>query len=573
MKPSNTPTPTSTPVLKPSANEDSSQPPVQSSINTLTYWVPSIQAGTILTITLRYLPIAHHPEPNSNLAAEDTETTNIDYIHNLSFIPLAMVASFFATTLLCNAIFGRRPSNDKHHDPLYHQIIQGAGHVMPSVLALGHSIFNFAGKSIFGDRAEGISHVASEALGVASAAQRINTIQDRQYDHAMDRSPLLDGNMRRIEYAAMRTENAIIYATEILTAYIVMMMNMGLTRIQINDNNRLYWLAGTYHTADIVEAGLIIPINEYAYYAEKIADTYIISAMLHKIGLSDSENPIKAVTPRSIDRLDKEIKNKLKKATTNAKEALEDFTDNLEDAAEEAGKKIEGAFHEVGHQLSNAGDTLVGVFRHSFSHHQTPPVVPAVNSAVTHNQEPETKISGEKADAKKDNTTNNEQLEPETNEEALTLLAISNMFFLEMEGYGMEEDQAYGSSNSSSSSSSSTYHPPVFRSLISQVLHPQPTMVDAETNTEGFGIFNTIEHRVNGATVFTANNLHFNFHRTADTPSNHGGIWGRLSEHARNLGHGIHSYKQSDGTVVIIFPNGMELEISGESFHHPDHSS
>ena len=295
--------------ISPSTEKSSGNESPSHGRNTVTHWIPSIIAlvpcVVMLNIVFRYRGQESEFRSEEAEATEELVETRIDYQYYL-YLSAAIITSVFAgTTFICNTVFGRRPSNDAHHNPLYGRFIEGARENLPLGLAIGSSIASFAGGTAFGSRAEQANHVISVVLTTAVVAQRVTAIDYRLYDHAMDRSLLLNGDMRRLEYIAMLGENTIVYVLELIAHGGFLAMTAGATRIQVTDSNRLYWIASIYGATDVAENTLALLMNEYIYYIEIVADR--LSPVLLAIGIADPARPVHAVTPRAIDQVDHHV--------------------------------------------------------------------------------------------------------------------------------------------------------------------------------------------------------------------------------------------------------------------------
>ncbi len=286
--------------------------------DTIVHYAPSIVALIPFAITLS-IALRHGRHHRQSL--EETED-DIDYQHYLYLALEITTGVFFFTNLFLNFFFGKMPSNYDHHSPLYGRLIEGAQDNLPLSLAIGNSILTFAGGTVFGSHAKQSEHAVSGILTAAVVSQRVTAIDYRLYDHAMDRSLLLNGDMRWLEYVAMRGENAIIYVLESIAHVGLFAVTVGLTRIQITDENRLYLVASIYKATDIAEDALVLLLNEYIYYLETMADR--TSPALRAVGLANPERPVHAVTPRTIDKVDKHLQAEIAKAAHAVEHAAEE---------------------------------------------------------------------------------------------------------------------------------------------------------------------------------------------------------------------------------------------------------
>ena len=349
---------------KPSANEENT-----SFISRASYWSPSIGAGIPFIISLRYLPQSTDPNQASihysNYYMQDEEEADFGYQYYLPYIPVIILGSFFVSTFFCNSIFGRASNRDSHHNPFYHQIIQGAGDYMPAASAVLYSIFRFGASSVGGERSKAIEGLISKALAALNIVSRLDNKVDESYDYRMDRSPLLDGNVRRIEYVDLVIRDGVVYVVEGLLQGAYYAMEMGVTRIAVNDANRLYIITGLYSGADILEESLIYLLNQFTHYAERIADFRAISLILRSIGVADPSKPIKAVTPKAIDEVDKKIAEEIRELNEAAKqfgnklkEGAQHLGEDLKEGAEQLGEEIKEGVKKMGDNLHNIGEDI-----------------------------------------------------------------------------------------------------------------------------------------------------------------------------------------------------------------------
>ena len=280
---------------KPSANEE--EHPAPTIRSRISYFSPTIEAAVPLIISIRYLPQSSqgaYTDYSGNVAyMQDEEETS--YGNYLGYIPVMMFGTFFVTTFFCNLFLGRAPSRDSHHNPFYHKIIQGAGEYMPAVSAVLYSIFRFGARTIGGERAEAVEGIISKALAALNILNRVDDKVDESYDYRMDRSAELDGNVRRIEYIDIVIRDGIVYLVELGLHGLYYAIEMRLTRIAINDENRLYIITALYSGADTIEESLIYLLNQHTYYAQRIVDFQIISSLLQFLGIADPSRPIKAM--------------------------------------------------------------------------------------------------------------------------------------------------------------------------------------------------------------------------------------------------------------------------------------
>lgn len=335
----------------------------QHPIETLTFWSPTIFTSTLFAITLRYIPA-------SSNSTEDNQTDYWSYIY---WTPAYLMGTLSIMTLVSNAMFGRRPNNDAHHNPPYHQIIQVAGHFMPGVLAGLTKLGTFTASTMFGDRASAPNHIANIAIAAIDQVTRAGVIKDRLYDHAMDRSPgvtnpqgtlAIDGAMRFLERIAMHTENKATCAIELAAGGLFVAMQWGLTRLPVNDNNRLAIIAFLYAASDIVESTIIWPVNEYVYYAERWADIPIISKTLLTIGLANL-TPVIGVTPKKSEVLIGIAANAGQQVIHNMANAGQQVVHNIANAGQQVAHNIANAVENLTHEVAQDVNIALGETRHT----------------------------------------------------------------------------------------------------------------------------------------------------------------------------------------------------------------
>ena len=299
------------------------------------YWIPTFVAAVPLIISIRYLPQSTLSISTSspNYIPEEEEAYHGSYF---VYIPAIMFSAFFVNTFLANLFFGVAPNRNSHHNPLGHQVIQVLGEYIPAVTAGLYSIFRFTATTLAGDRAREVEKLVSEGLAILNIVNRGVYIADKTYDYAMDRSPNLNGEVPITQYIDIVIRDLIVYLVEFGLHAGYYAMEMGITRIAINDANRLYIITGLYAGADTIEEGLIYILNQFTYFAEKILEFAVILYLLEYLGI-DPTRTIKAVTPR------KEKIEKIEKAVEKVTDSLKEGGKHLvEDIKEEAGQLVEG---------------------------------------------------------------------------------------------------------------------------------------------------------------------------------------------------------------------------------------
>lgn len=324
----------------------------------ISYYTPSIISSIPFAIT--FILSLRHSRPDASDTMQDEyeveEESGINYQYYLYSALTIVTGIIFGITTFGNIAFGRRPDNDDHHNPLYGRLIESASHNLPLAIAIGNSIVHFVTRTAAGGRSEAVNHVISTTSTAGIIAQRADAIDYRLYDHAMDRSPQLDGNMRWLDSVGVRIENSIVTILELSTHSLFLLMNLGVTRIHVNDNNRLYWISSLYLTTTAIEDILVNLSNEEIYYLTRIAD--IISPFLIAIRLAAPEHPTHAVAPRAIDEVDEKVQTyfrgvkkeledageKVAKFAHTAAERLDNFGDQIADRAEDAWEDIKDFF-------------------------------------------------------------------------------------------------------------------------------------------------------------------------------------------------------------------------------------
>ena len=294
-----------------------------------TNYLPTILTGVFFGITyIRYTP--------AYLEEEDR-----DYRYYLAWTPAILIDALFVGTLIGNLLFGRRPNNSDHYNPVSDRVIQAVGGAMPAVLAGATGLGRMAATAIAGDRAEGTNHMAVVAGIVADHAARAVTIDNLLYSNAMDRSPALDGSMRFLERVAWRAERGITYVVELAVEGVYLAMESGVVNFALNDNNRLTVIAGLYYSGDIARSFLVGAVNEYAYYAERTADIPIISGILLRVGIANLE-PVIAFIPRITVAQGAEV------AVTGLVNGAAAAVDVIENLGEDVAQLAVAAGHKMG---------------------------------------------------------------------------------------------------------------------------------------------------------------------------------------------------------------------------------
>ncbi len=492
--------------------------PSPSSRNQLIYWAPSIESIVVLGITLRSFPFSDQGI-QTNTEAEDHYVThhNTDYKHYLSLPPSTLAFIFCSITIFCNSIFGRRPSTDDRHNPMYHQIIQTAGNVLPTALAGAYSIFNFISRTTGGARSEGINHIVSEAISAADIAQRAIDIADELDDHMRDRSPD-DGNIRRIERIAMHVENTIVTTIEFIVHAGYLAMNMGVTRFTINDQNRLWVIAGIYHAADLTESSLVFIVNEHAYYASRMADSYPLVQILQGLGIANPDHPVQVFAPKPIDKIDEQIQEVVK-------DGIEKVTHTIKDEFKEIGNTVSSITHAIGD----------GIMHLSHNTHQYP--------ELYHN-----KINHTDIDQPDDRKPSAEEEKEEKNDEPIQNQAHEPNWFV-LFFAALEEFNGFTET---------------FNDLNRTFTN---TAIDAGTNTEAVIMLNVQENDALALAETLVQNLHLNLagREVEIRPifpgeEHHAGSFGFFREHRRELASGVVSYTLGNGDILIQF-DGYQIII------------
>lgn len=323
-----------------------------SSSSIVSDYLPSMISSVPLVITLRYLPMSSTNSASVASSSSDpypTEEEGTDYLYYVTMIPVIMLSAFCMVTFLCNAIFGRRPDFDGRHNPVSHQIAQGVGDAIAPTLAVFGTIIRVTSTTILGQRAAAINRFVNRGLAAVDVTARAATTADELYDHAMDRCPVPNtGDMRRIEYGAMLTENAIVATIEFITHGIFAAMEMGMTRVSLNPQNRLYVLAGIYRTADLAETFLVTYTDDLAWFLEHIVDTPLIARILINAGIADPEHPIHGVDPRDIPE-------RLQDGLEEVADTITNAANNVADGFNELGEKITDLF--TGGESTSEGTT------------------------------------------------------------------------------------------------------------------------------------------------------------------------------------------------------------------------
>lgn len=327
-------------VEQPTVSTEVSVPEV-SRLNDVMFWSPTIEAGVLFSIALRYClfnsvqssAMSQFDVDMDVAVAEEYQPTN--YYSYLALVPVVITGAFFLEVFICNYAFGRRPNKDAHHDPIYHSLLQGAGRVGPGILAMGHSALSFGGRFLIGneDRAEVITEVLSDLTVAANIAGRVLVIDDRRYDRYMDRSPDLDGYVIMIDSRGMIVIFHIIYLVEALASAGFFVMDLGVTSVSTNEQNRLYIQAGIFTAADALEGILTDSVATQMYYLTRLAQLKIIADMLTKAGI-DPFSMVKGVEPRKIDKFEEAVVDAIDKVKNVAGVAVNDFMDALEDTGD-----------------------------------------------------------------------------------------------------------------------------------------------------------------------------------------------------------------------------------------------
>ncbi len=308
---------------------------------------PAIEMAAFLALMLRNFPL----ENNS-------DEEHVDYHYYTSTVPAFIVGALFSFTLLSNVMFGRRPNNDNNHNPLSHQIIQAMGYVLPSAVAGLTWVGTNAATLVIGSRAAASNHIATQAMAIFDLAERRVEINDRLYDHAMDRSPsvegrepAINGEMRYLERVAMNTENAITHAVELAAGALYIAMNSGVVRFTLNDNNRLAVISGMYAGANVLEGLLVGITNEQLYYVERWANMPFISQFLLHTGIANTTPVIGIVTREQMIA-------KLAEEEAKIVQAVADKAKEIQDAANERIKQIEEAAADKIREIEDAASAF-----------------------------------------------------------------------------------------------------------------------------------------------------------------------------------------------------------------------
>ncbi len=323
-------------------DDEKEEPGERPSSSVVSDYLPSMISSVSLFITLRYLPMSSISASVASSSSDPypTEEEDTDYLYYATMFPVLMLSAFCMVTFLCNAIFGRRPDFDGRHNPVSHQIAENIGDASAPTLAILSTIIRVTSTTILGQRATAINRFINRGLVAVDVATRAATTADDLYDNAMDRCPIPNsGDMRRIEYGAMLTENFIVVTIESITHGIFTAMNMGMTRISLTSQNRLYVLAGIYRTADIVETFLITYTDDLAWFLEHVVDTPPIARILRSTGIADPEHPIHGVDPRNIPE-------KIQDGIEGIGEAIKDAAHNVEGGFEHFRKNVQKFFDD-----------------------------------------------------------------------------------------------------------------------------------------------------------------------------------------------------------------------------------
>ncbi|MCT4635977.1 MAG: hypothetical protein N4A31_07075 [Rickettsiales bacterium] len=496
-------------------DDEKEEPGERPSSSVVSDYLPSMISFVPLVITLRYLPISSNSASVASSSSDPypTEEEGTDYLYYATMFPVLMLSAFCMVTFLCNAIFGRRPDFDGRHNPVSHQIAENIGDAVAPTLAVFSTIIRLTSTTILGQRATAINRFVNRGFVAADVAARAVTTADELYDHAMDRCPMPNtGNMRRIEYVAMLTENFIVGTIEFLTHGIFAAMNMGMTRISLTPQNRLYVLAGIYRTADLAETFFVTYTDDLAWFLEHIVDTPPIARILRSTGIADPEHPIHGVAPRNIP-------------------------ERIQDGIEGIGKTIKDAAHNVEGGFEHFGKNVQKFFTGNDEN----------KKEVDNQDDGGGKMSPEELDE-----YNQQQAQQNEDQQEIPEHWVSQLF--------SEFPAIYGGLSEEDDNNLS------IGEMIIDALGPDTR--DIGTNTERGNIL--AYQNLNGSTNIEGGSFDINFHTTSrdEASSKHRGLNGLVrGQHPSHLttidGIKIHSYINSEGHLVIVLG-----EISAEVTSH-----
>lgn len=330
---------------------------------TFPYWTPTFAALSLFILTLQ---LSHyHLRANSDSSADETEDPG--YLSSFYTILEEIELAFLGLVFLGNAVYGKKPDISDHHNPPNHRIGQVVEGFLPMANAVAYSAFNF----LMPSRAAAVAPLLSEALIIEDAIVRADLVEGELYSDIMDRSLHLDGNVRRIDYGPILWQRAVTFIGEGAGYYLIFAMKSGMTRINVNDKNILYILAGMYRVMTMLESLCVYPVDQYAYYLQRLIDDTPLGSLLRAIGIADPDHPIHAVDVSMIDKWNKKFA-----------ERAEKDKQKINDEVHKVGEAMASAVHTVEHELQEFGSSVMDALHIG---HRKPSTAEAKSSGDTEN--------------------------------------------------------------------------------------------------------------------------------------------------------------------------------------------